>query len=202
MAQHPKKYVVAFKGGFGGKTLLALVGTANPFYKTHIDPLYEHVLYIDPYSPNALDEIESVLRDHPVAVVQLELIQAVGGVRSLPNHVLEYLSGQKDRWGYLLLVDETQTGMYRTGPFVRSREFAIGADLLTIGKGTSDMMFPFALALYSVRLRKNYNLHVASCQSKSASDMDTSWVTARSSTHCGKQAFVGYPSEWRSGFAV
>ena len=52
-------------------------------------------------------------------------------------------------WTVELFVDEVQTGMFRTGPFVRSREMGLAPDLLTIGKGTSDMMFPFALTLHS-----------------------------------------------------
>jgi acetylornithine/succinyldiaminopimelate/putrescine aminotransferase len=148
-AQHPRKFVVAFQGGFGGKTLLALTGTANPSYKTHLDPLYHEVIYLDPFAPSAIDNLEAILRKHPVAVVQLELIQAVGGVRAIPSDLVRYLDENKRRWGYLLFVDEVQTGMYRTGPFVRSRELGISPDILTLGKGTSDMMFPFGLTLYS-----------------------------------------------------
>src|SRR5262249_46843038 len=44
VAQYPKTHLLAFSGGFGGKTLLALTGTAKSAYKRHIDPLYPHVL--------------------------------------------------------------------------------------------------------------------------------------------------------------
>src|SRR5262249_5013492 len=74
---------------------------------------------------------------------------AVGGVRALPAHVIEYLQANKQKHGYLLFVDEVQTGMYRTGPFLLSQKSGITPDILTIGKGTSDMMFPFALTLYA-----------------------------------------------------
>jgi acetylornithine/succinyldiaminopimelate/putrescine aminotransferase len=148
-AQYPKKYVLAFTGGFGGKTLLALTGTANASYKRGLDPLYENVLFIDPFRESAIEELEATLDKYPVGVVQLELIQAVGGVRAMPERLVRYLQAEKRRRGYLLFVDEVQTGMYRTGPFVRSGELGIEPDLLTIGKGTSDMMFPFAVTLYS-----------------------------------------------------
>lgn len=161
VAQYPKRFVLAFKGGFGGKTLLALTGTANPSYKTHLDPLYENVLYVDPFAPTVLEDLEAVLSSHPVAVVQVELIQAVGGVRLLPKHVLRYLEENKKRWGYLLFVDEVQTGMYRTGPFLLSHSLGLTPDLLTLGKGTSDMMFPFGLTIYSdaveQRLRERHS---------------------------------------------
>jgi acetylornithine/succinyldiaminopimelate/putrescine aminotransferase len=153
-AQFPRKWVIAFKGGFGGKTLLALTGTAVTSYKSHLEPLYENVLYLDPFSPTAVRDLESALEKYPVAVVQVELIQAVGGVRPIPAHVLGYLQDNKDRWGYLLFVDEVQTGMYRTGPFTLSEKAGLAPDLLTLGKGTSDMMFPFSLTLYSAAVEK------------------------------------------------
>jgi acetylornithine/succinyldiaminopimelate/putrescine aminotransferase len=152
-AQYPKTYVLAFRGGFGGKTLLALTGTARARYKEHLDPLYPYVIYFDPFGPHVLKELDGALDRYPVAVVQLELIQAVGGVRPIPAHVVEYLQTNRSKRGYLLFVDEVQTGMYRTGPFVLSRKLGIRPDFLTIGKGTSDMMFPFALTLYTDAVR-------------------------------------------------
>jgi acetylornithine/succinyldiaminopimelate/putrescine aminotransferase len=149
VAQYPRRHVLALKSGFGGKTLFALTGTANPSYKKQIDPLYPDVHYVDPFAPDATSRIDALMAAHDVAVVQVELIQSVGGVRAIPDAVLRHLDEGRKRYGYLLLVDEIQTGMYRTGPFVRSRALGLTPDLLLLGKGTSDMMFPFALTLYS-----------------------------------------------------
>jgi acetylornithine/succinyldiaminopimelate/putrescine aminotransferase len=157
VARHPRPYVLALRGGFGGKTLLALAGTARESYKSNLDPLYPHVIYVDPHAPDAVAALEAALREHPVAVVQTELIQAVGGVRPVPPDVRRYLQANRERWGYLLFVDEVQTGMYRTGPFTLSAELGLTPDLLTIGKGTSDMMFPFALTLYSEAVARRLN---------------------------------------------
>jgi acetylornithine/succinyldiaminopimelate/putrescine aminotransferase len=153
-AQSPRKHVLALKGGFGGKTLFALTGTAKPFYKEGLGPLYPNVVYVDPFGDNAIEELDSVFRQHPVAVVQMELIQAVGGVRAVPEKVVRYLDEERRRWGYALFVDEVQTGMYRTGPFTMSERYGIVPDLLTVGKGVSDMMFPFAVTLYSGGIRE------------------------------------------------
>jgi acetylornithine/succinyldiaminopimelate/putrescine aminotransferase len=149
VAQFPRRHIVALKAGFGGKTLFALTGTANPRYKERIGPLYADVHYVDPFAPDAVAQIDALLDRHDVAVVQAELIQSVGGVRLLPERVIRHLDEGRKRRGYLLLVDEVQTGMYRTGPFVLSQEFGLTPDLLLLGKATSDMMFPFALTLYS-----------------------------------------------------
>jgi acetylornithine/succinyldiaminopimelate/putrescine aminotransferase len=149
VAQYPKRHVLALKSGFGGKTLFALTGTWNSSYKQNIDPLFEDVLYIDPFAPDTTAQIEAALATHSVAVVQVELVQGVGGVRRVPEDVIRYLSEGRQRWGYLLLVDEVQTGMYRTGPFTMSAALGLTPDLLVLGKGASDMMFPFAMLLYS-----------------------------------------------------
>lgn len=153
VARHPKRFVLALKSGYGGKTLLALAGTASPKYKERIDPLYPDVLYADPFAPDATARIEELLTNHPVAVVQTELVQAVGGVRPVPDAVLHFLADSRVRFGHLLLIDEVQTGMYRTGPFTRSAALGLAPDLLVLGKGTSDMMVPVSLTLFSDALR-------------------------------------------------
>ena len=81
----PRRHILALKAGFGGKTLLALTGTANPSYKEHIDPLYADVHYVDPFAPDARAQIDALLERHEFAVVQVELIQSVGGVRRDPG---------------------------------------------------------------------------------------------------------------------
>lgn len=149
VAQHPRRHVLALESGFGGKTLFALTGTAKPVYKDNVGPLYPDVTYVDPFSPGATARLEEALNRHPVAVVQAELVQGVGGVRRVPDEVLRFLQEGRKRWGYLLLIDEVQTGTFRTGPFARSTALGLTPDLLVVGKGVSDMMFPFSLLLYS-----------------------------------------------------
>jgi acetylornithine/succinyldiaminopimelate/putrescine aminotransferase len=152
VAQFPRQHVLALRGGFGGKTLLALTGTWNAGYKENIDPLYPHVSYVDPFAPDALAQIDAVFEKHAVGVVQMELIQGVGGVRRVPEAVARHLDARRARHDYLLLIDEVQTAVYRTGSFTVSGAMGIVPDLLVIGKAVSDMMFPFALTLYSAKV--------------------------------------------------
>lgn len=140
---------MVFHGGFGGKTLLALSGTAKHYYRTNLDPLYANVIYLDPLAGDAASQLAQISSTTPIAVIQLELIQGVGGVREIPDPLLDCIKEIRQRTGAFLFVDEIQTGMFRTGPFVRSLQKSIQPDLLTIGKGVSDMMFPFAVTLYS-----------------------------------------------------
>ncbi len=149
VGRFPRRHILALKAGFGGKTLLSLTGTANLTYKEHVGPLRADVHYVDPFAPEAREQVDALLERHAFAAVQVELIQSVGGVRRIPEALVRHLDEGRGRWGYLLVVDEVQTGMYRTGPFCQSRTFGLTPDLLLLGKGTSDMMFPFSLTLYS-----------------------------------------------------
>jgi acetylornithine/succinyldiaminopimelate/putrescine aminotransferase len=148
-SQFPRDCVLALCGGFGGKTLFALTGTWKSSLRAGLAPLYPNVVYVDPFADDAVAALQVAFREHSIGVVQIELIQGVGGVRAIPAGVLQHLAELRRKSDFLLFVDEIQTAMFRTGPFVRSQEVGIQPDLLTIGKGTSDMMFPFAMTLYS-----------------------------------------------------
>lgn len=152
--QPERPHVLALQGGFGGKTLGALTGTSRPRYKQNLGPLYQHVTYINPFARTAVEDIHKVLQQHPVGVVQTELIQGVGGVREIPPLVLDALQHARDVHQFVLFVDEVQTGMFRTGPFLRALDIGIQPDIVTIGKGTSDTFFPFALTLYNDRVHE------------------------------------------------
>lgn len=152
--QLPRNYVLALRGGFGGKTLVALTGTWKSNYKVGLDPLYPHVVYVDPFAEDAKQQITEAFAKYPIGVVQCELVQGVGGVRPIPNAVLKQLKQIREEHDCLLLVDEVQTGVYRTGPFVRSTELGIEPDLLTIGKAMSDMMFPLGMTLHNEKVQQ------------------------------------------------
>jgi acetylornithine/succinyldiaminopimelate/putrescine aminotransferase len=92
IARHPASYVVVLKGGFGGKTLLALTGTARESYRKGLDPLYPDILYVDPFSIDAVEQLEALFKKYPVGVIQLELIQGVGGVRAIPETLVSICS--------------------------------------------------------------------------------------------------------------
>jgi acetylornithine/succinyldiaminopimelate/putrescine aminotransferase len=153
LSQYPRNYVLALQGGFGGKTLFALTGTANQSYKTNLNPLYPHVVYINPFSPNAIEDLEAAFQKYPIGVVQVELIQAVGGVRAVPDQVIQFLRASRERHDCLLFIDEVQTGMFRTGHFTRCKELQLIPDILTLGKGVSDMVFPSSVTLCSAQVK-------------------------------------------------
>ena len=120
------------EGGFHGRTFAALTATAQPKYHVGFEPMVPGFVYV-PY--NDLEAVARVL-DHETAAVLVEPIQGEGGV-NIPGP--EYLPGLRrlcDERGVLLILDEVQTGMGRTGHWFAYQQFGVAAepDILTCAK--------------------------------------------------------------------
>ncbi len=144
----PKKtHIICFKGGFSGKSLLSLTGTEKEKYRAPFKPLYENVTYIDPFDENVIDSLLQALNKYKVGLIWLELIQGEAGVKSMPKHLINFIQEQKKAHNYNIGVDEIQTGISRTGSLFNYQQKSIYPDILTIGKGISNMIFPFGATL-------------------------------------------------------
>lgn len=165
LATFPKKHVIALKGGFSGKTLLALTGTQKDKYRRPFGALYAHVTYIDPFSESGIQSLEKTLSVQDVGIILLETIQGEGGVKTIPLPFLEKVYELKIQYGYLILIDEIQTGLFRTGRSFSFKDKVPTPDIVTIGKGLSDMMMPMAAAMVSESVYKQ-----ASARNKSIVD--------------------------------
>jgi len=124
--------IVTMEGGFHGRTFAALTATAQPKYHVGFEPMVPGFVYV-PY--NDLEAVARVL-DHETAAVLVEPIQGEGGV-NIPGP--EYLPGLRrlcDERGVLLILDEVQTGMGRTGHWFAYQQFGAAAepDILTCAK--------------------------------------------------------------------
>ena len=121
--------IVSFKGSYHGSTIGSLSVSGNEIKKQAFRPLMPGVDFI---SLNKLEELQKINQD--TAAVILETIQGDAGVR-IPN--AEYLNALKNRCvevGALLIFDEIQCGMGRTGRFFAFEHFNIVPDILTLGK--------------------------------------------------------------------
>lgn len=125
-----KHRIVAFEGGFHGRTIGSLSCTANPAYREPFAPLMEGVAFA-PY--NDLDAAAALITDATCAVI-VEPIQGEGGVRPAAPGFLAGLRALCDRHGALLVFDEVQCGLGRTGTLWAHEGDGVTPDLMTLAK--------------------------------------------------------------------
>jgi len=128
--QKKRARVVTFQSAFHGRTLGALAMTGTPKYREGFGevPGFTHVPYGD------LEAVKAQLGDD-VAAINVEPIQGEGGVLPAPPGFLEGLRALCDASGALLLIDEVQTGIGRTGRFLASEGTGARPDVIALAKG-------------------------------------------------------------------
>jgi len=125
-----KTRMLAFANGFHGRTLGALSITANPAYREPFAPL--PVAEFLPFGD--LAALRAALRDD-VCAVFAEPIQGEGGVNVPPAGFLAELRALCDRHQALLVLDEVQTGLGRTGRLFAWQHDGVAPDVMTLAKG-------------------------------------------------------------------
>jgi acetylornithine aminotransferase/acetylornithine/N-succinyldiaminopimelate aminotransferase len=123
--------IITFRRGFHGRTYGSLSATAQESLHSGFEPMLEGF----DYAP--LNDIEAVIRliGKETAAIMLEVIQGEGGVRECSEEFLRELQELRDRNGLLLIVDEVQTGIGRTGKFFAYEHSGIRPDIITLAKG-------------------------------------------------------------------
>ncbi len=139
--------VIAFKGGFHGRTnmCMGLTGKVNP-YKTGFGP-FPNEIYHAPF-PNALhgisveqslealnDLLKADIEPSRVAAIIFEPIQGEGGFYAAPKAWTEAIRALCDEHGIVLICDEIQTGFARTGAMFASSHTELVPDITTMAKG-------------------------------------------------------------------
>ena len=115
---------------FHGRTLAAVTATGQPKYQKGFEPLPPGFKYV-PY--NDLDALEEAIGPATCAVL-LEPVQGEGGVNVASRHYLEGVQMLCREHGALLIFDEVQTGLGRTGRFLAYQHFGVEPDILTLAK--------------------------------------------------------------------
>ncbi len=126
-----KTEIIAMKHGFHGRTMGALSATWNPKYRTPFQPLvpgFSHVPFGD------LDAAKNAITAETAAIIT-EVVQGEGGIISAPEGFLPGLRELCDAKDILLIIDEVQTGLGRTGEFLAGSHWNVVPDILCLAKG-------------------------------------------------------------------
>jgi len=123
--------IITFDGGFHGRTLATMSASG----KKAFEPLFEpKVPGFRKARLNDLDSVKALINGNTVAVM-LEPIQGEAGVWPASDEFLQALRALTSEHGLLLIVDEIQTGMGRTGKLFHYEHAGIEPDIMTLGKG-------------------------------------------------------------------
>ena len=119
---------MALDGSFHGRTLGALSVTGQPAKREPFAPLVPGVRF-------ATEETLADAVDDATAAILLEPVQGEGGVRPLAPGTLALARELADAHGAMLVLDEVQTGVGRTGTFFAYEQLGVEPDLVTLAKG-------------------------------------------------------------------
>ncbi len=122
--------VVALHGSFHGRTAYALSATGQVKYRTPFGPLVDGVTFVAPDDPAALHDAVGP----ETAAVILEPVQGEGGVQPLEPALLQAARSACDDSGALLIADEVQCGLGRTGAWSACRQAGVMPDLVVLAK--------------------------------------------------------------------
>jgi len=123
------KFITA-EGSFHGRTFATLTATAQPKHHEGLLPLLPGFIYI-PFNDVAV--LESAFSDE-VAAVMVEPIQGEGGINIATDEFLKTIRRLCDESGAVMIFDEVQTGMGRTGKWFAYQHFDVEPDIMTIAK--------------------------------------------------------------------
>ncbi len=122
--------IIAAQNAFHGKTFGALSATARELFRAPFEPLLPGVRHV-PYGDAGA--LEAAITDRTAAVL-LEPVQGEGGVIVPPGDYLPAVRELCDRRGVLLILDEVQAGLGRTGRLFCSEHWGLAPDIVTLGK--------------------------------------------------------------------
>jgi len=123
--------IISFEGGFHGRTPGSISACGLPKYRKEISPLLEG------HDQAPFDDLETItlMIGHDTAAVILEPIQSMGGVRMGDPEFYRGLRDLCDQKGAMLIYDEIQTGMGRTGEFFFAGRYGVVPDIVSLAKG-------------------------------------------------------------------
>ncbi len=152
-----RKHFIGMVGGFHGKSLGALGGTSKAVFREPFLPLlkWTHVPF------GNLDDLTTMMKTYDfsgdrVAAVVIEPIQGEGGINVAPQGYLQGVRELCDKYGSLLIFDEVQSGMGRTGKMWACEWDHVTPDLMAAGKGFGGGIMPIGAVIGTPKTWQKY----------------------------------------------
>ena len=148
----PGRYeIITLSGSFHGRTLATVAATGQPKFHKGFEPLPEGFAYA-PFGD--LPALEALISDKTCAIM-VEPLQGEGGVRPLADAYLKGIRELCDRHGLVLIFDEIQTGIGRTGTLFAHQQLGVVPDILTSAKALGNGL-PIGAVLTTDALAKAF----------------------------------------------
>ncbi|MCF3641968.1 aspartate aminotransferase family protein [Rhizobium sp. TRM95111] len=129
---HPNKFhIITFEGAFHGRTLATIAAGGQEKYLEGFGPKAPG-FYQVPFGD--LSAVKDAITDETAAIL-IEPVQGEGGIRTVPNDFLRALRALCDEYGLLLVLDEVQSGVGRTGKLFAHEWAGITPDIMAVAKG-------------------------------------------------------------------
>ena len=126
--------IVTLKGSFHGRTITTLAATGQEKFHKDFGPFTEGFVYIEGGDADAL---EKALDKKTVAGLLLECVQGESGIRPQSKEYIQTAAKLCAERDILLMFDEVQCGLGRTGTFLACEQYGVKADVITLAKGLS-----------------------------------------------------------------
>lgn len=148
-------HFIAMKHSYHGKTLGALSVTAGEKYRNPFIPLIWDVSFAD---FGDIESVKKLIKTDTIAII-LEPVQGEGGIIPPPKRFLKAVRSLCDTNNLLLIIDEIQAGLGRTGSFLVSQNEGVSADILCLGKGLAGGI-PIGATVVSQNVALHIPVHI------------------------------------------
>ncbi|MEX0722310.1 MAG: aminotransferase class III-fold pyridoxal phosphate-dependent enzyme [Gracilimonas sp.] len=152
-AHNQRKKILAFRGAFHGRTSLAVSVTDNP---NIVFPVNEGAEVVR-FKFEDFERVESALKKEDVSSVIIEGIQGVGGIIAPSAEFLNHVRALCDETGTVLILDEVQSGIGRTGKFFAHQLSGVEPDVITMAKGMGNG-FPVGGVLIHPKFKASFGM--------------------------------------------
>ncbi|RAM60428.1 aminotransferase class III [Mesotoga sp. SC_4PWA21] len=125
-----KGKLISFEGNFHGRTIGALSLTHSEILRRPFEPLLPDVLFL----PKKAEAFAESVKENEIAAVFVESIQGNSGVYLYPSELIETIEVLRKEKGFLVVADEIQAGLCRTGEYFGYQNYGLEPDIVILGK--------------------------------------------------------------------